>query len=84
MSRQERIKKAIFWGAVFGLLSRIMVLYEPEASITDTWVWGMLLTQTLLGFLIGYVQWEKPWWYRGMAMGAGQPDTRSDLPYFWI
>jgi len=71
MSRQERIKKAIFWGAVFGLLSRIMVLYEPEASITATWIWGMLLTQTLLGFLIGYVQWEKPWWYRGMAMGAG-------------
>jgi len=71
MSRQERIKKAVFWGAVFGLLSRIMVLYEPEASITATWVWGMLLAQTCLGFLIGYLQWEKPWWYRGMVMGAG-------------
>jgi hypothetical protein len=71
MNWQERVKKAVLWGVVFGLLSRIMVLFEPEASITATWVWGMLLTQIFLGFLIGFLQWEKSWWIRGMTLGAG-------------
>ena len=29
---------------VFGLLARIMVLFEPQGSITSTWIWGMILT----------------------------------------
>jgi hypothetical protein len=71
MSQQERIGKAVLWGVVFGLLARIMVLFEPQGSLTSTWIWGMILTQIILGLVIGLLHWDKPWYIRGPALGAG-------------
>ncbi len=65
----KRVKSAVGWGFFYGICSWILA-WSVSNKITNAGVWGVILTQTFLGLIIGLVPWKAPWWLRGLLLGA--------------
>ena len=69
MIQWKRVKSAAEWGFFYGVVS--WLLATGISNKIPAWgVWGIILSRTLLGFIIGIVRWEFPWWVRGLVLGA--------------
>ncbi|MFH1943960.1 MAG: hypothetical protein ABIL68_17795 [bacterium] len=65
----KRVKSATEWGFFFGILSWLLatgITNETPAA----GVWGIILSRTVVGFIIGYIKWKSPWWMRGLIIGG--------------
>jgi len=63
------VKSATEWGFFFGVVS--WLLATGISNKIPAWgVWGIILSRTLMGFIIGIVRWEFSWWARGLVLGA--------------
>jgi hypothetical protein len=69
MIKGKRVKSALGWGIFYGICSWILA-WSVSNKISNAGVWGLILTQTLLGLLIGLVTLKIPWWLRGLLLGA--------------
>ena len=69
MTRWKRIRSATEWGFFFGVISWLLATGISN-RIPALGVWGIILARTLMGFLIGVVRWEVPWWARGLVLAA--------------
>ena len=65
----KRIKSALGWGFFYGICSWVLASGVTNKLPTPA-VWAIILSQTFLGFLIGIVRWNIPWWIRGLVLGA--------------
>ena len=69
MIQWKRVKSATEWGFFFGVIS--WLLATGISNKMPAWgVWGIILSRTLMGFIIGIVRWEFVWWLRGLILGA--------------
>ena len=69
MIQWKRVKSATEWGFFFGVIS--WLLATGISNKIPAWgVWGIILSRTLMGFVIGIVRWEFVWWLRGLILGA--------------
>ncbi len=69
MTRWKRIKSAVGWGFFYGLCSWVLASGVTN-KIPTAGVWGIILSQTLLGLIIGVVDLNIPWWIRGLSLGC--------------
>lgn len=69
MIQWKRLKSATEWGFFFGVVSWLLATGITN-KIPTAGVWGIILSRTLMGFIIGYVKWGFPWWARGLIIGA--------------
>ena len=68
MSLWKRVKPAVEWGFFFGVVS--WVLASGISNKIPTWgVWGIILSRTFLGLIIGFIKWDILWWARGILIG---------------
>jgi hypothetical protein len=69
MTRGKRIKSALGWGFFYGICSWVLA-----SGVTNKFpragVWGLILSQTVLGLMIGLIRLNIPWWVRGLILGA--------------
>lgn len=65
----KRVKSASEWGFFFGIISWLLATGISN-KIPGWGVWGIILSRTLLGFIIGILRWEFSWWKRGLIVGA--------------
>lgn len=65
----KRVKSATEWGFFFGIISWLLATGISN-EIPGWGVWGIILSRTLLGFIIGILRWNFPWWKRGLIVGA--------------
>lgn len=78
MIRWKRVKSASEWGFFFGILS--WLLATGISNKIPAWgVWGIILSRTLLGFIIGFLSWDFVWWARGLILG-----TAVSLPLAFV
>jgi hypothetical protein len=70
MTHWRRVKSASEWGLFFGICSWLAATAISN-KIPTIGVWGIILSRTLMGFIIGYIKWEFPWWGRGLIIGGG-------------
>ena len=70
MIQWKRVKSAVEWGLFFGIISWLLATGITN-KIPTIGVWGIILSRTLMGFIIGYVKWKIPWWVRGLIIGGG-------------
>lgn len=68
MTNWKRVKSATEWGLFYGVVSWILAT-GPWRKMPVWAVWSLIISRTLLGFIIGYVRWEVRWWIRGMVLG---------------
>lgn len=69
MARWQRVKSACEWGFFFGIVSWLLATGITN-KIPAVGVWGIILSRTLMGFIIGIFKWEFLWWARGLILGA--------------
>ena len=69
MTRWRRLKSAMEWGLFLGIVSWLLATGISN-KIPTIGVWGIILSRVLMGFIIGMVRWEFPWWGRGIVIGA--------------
>ena len=69
MIQWKRVKSATEWGFFFGVVSWLLATGISN-RIPAAGVWGIILSRTLLGFIVGIVKWEFSWWVRGLVLGA--------------
>ena len=69
MDNWRRVKSATEWGFFYGIISWLLATGITN-KIPTIGIWGIILSRTLMGFIIGYVKWEFPWWARGMIIGG--------------
>ena len=65
----KRLKSATGWGFFFGIVSWLLFTVFPD-DIPGITVWGIILSRTLTGVVLGMLHWEIPWWLRGLIVGA--------------
>lgn len=69
MEKWKRVRSATEWGFFFGILSWLLATGITN-KIPTIGIWGIILSRTLVGFIIGYVKWEFPRWARGLIIGG--------------
>lgn len=66
----KRVKTACEWGLLFGVLSWLLATGITN-KIPVSGIWAIIISRTLMGFIIATVRWEFPWWARGLIIGFG-------------
>ena len=69
MDNWRRVKSATEWGFFYGIISWLLATGITN-KIPTIGIWAIILSRSLMGFIIGYVKWEFPWWARGMIIGG--------------
>ena len=69
MVHWKRVKSATEWGFFFGVVTWLLATGITN-KIPTIGIWGIILSRTLMGFVIGYIRWEFPWWARGLIVGG--------------
>jgi len=84
MLSTKRVVIATLCGILFGLICMGLASSNPEASetLTATVKWNIVLSRTLMGFLIGVSALRLSWWLHGIALGfiASIPMAIAVLP----
>ena len=70
MVQWKRVRTATEWGFFYGIIS--WLLATGISNKIPAWgVWGIILSRTIMGTIIGFVRWDFPWWARGLLLGLG-------------
>jgi len=69
MTHWRRLKSAMEWGFFLGVVTWLLATAISN-KIPTIGIWGIILSRLLLGFIIGALGWEFPWWSRGIIIGA--------------
>ena len=69
MVHWKRVKSATEWGFFFGIVTWLLATGITN-DIPAIGIWGIILSRTLMGFIIGYIRWEYAWWARGLIIGG--------------
>jgi hypothetical protein len=84
MLSTKRIVIATLSGLVFGLVCMGLASSNPEAAdtLTATIKWNIVLSRTLMGFMIGISALPMNWWLHGIVLGfiASIPMAVAVLP----
>ncbi len=69
MSVWKRVKPAAEWGLCFGVVSWLLATGVTN-KMTELNVWGIVLSRTFAGIVLGLLQWETSKWLRGLVVGV--------------
>jgi len=70
MTRARRVQSAVGWGLFFGVVLWVLTTgMSNRVPMSPKGAWSIILTQTLLGFIIGMVPWQVSWKIRGILVG---------------
>ncbi len=69
MSVWKRVKPAVEWGLFFGVVSWLLATGVTN-KMTELNVWGIVLSRTLAGVVLGMLKWESSKWLRGLVVGV--------------
>ncbi len=70
MIQWKRVRTATEWGFFYGIISWLLATGISN-KIPGWGVWGIILSRTVMGCIIGFVRWDFPWWARGLSLGLG-------------
>jgi hypothetical protein len=68
MALERRLKSGLEWGFFLGICTWLLATGVSN-KIPNWGVWSIILSRTLLGFLIGILKWDVVWWIRGLLFG---------------
>lgn len=67
MIYEKRVVSATIWGVIFGFIS--WGLMHVSGPISMSGAVAIILSRTLLGFVIGISAWRIGWWLHGLLLG---------------
>jgi len=67
MIYEKRVVSATIWGVIFGFIS--WGLMRISGHIPVQGAVAIILSRTLLGFVIGISAWKITWWLHGLLLG---------------
>lgn len=67
MIYEKRVVSATIWGLIFGFVSWGLVRISGPFSLSGAA--AIVLSRTLLGFVIGISAWKIAWWLHGLLLG---------------
>lgn len=72
MLTTKRVLIATICGFIFGLFCMFLASSNPDpnALITATIKWSIIISRTMLGFTIGISAIRLKWWLHGIVLGA--------------
>ena len=79
MVYEKRIVSALVWGVIFGFISWGLVRVSGDVPLSGAV--AIILSRTLLGFVIGISAWRIVWWLHGILLGLffGLPSGFASL-----
>lgn len=68
----KRVLVSTVCGIVFGLICMTMASTNPNAAepISAVIKWSIIISRTMLGFMIGISALRMKWWLHGIVLGA--------------
>jgi len=71
MLTSKRVIIATLSGVVFGLVCMTLASTNPDPvePVTSTTKWLIVLSRTMMGFMIGISALRLPWWIHGVVLG---------------
>jgi hypothetical protein len=71
MLTSKRVIIATLSGVVFGLVCMTLASSNPDPvePVTSTTKWLIVLSRTMMGFMIGISALRLPWWIHGVVLG---------------
>jgi hypothetical protein len=67
---RHRVQSAAGWGLFLGICDYV-VAWSVTNDITGWGVRAVVITETVLGAVIGLEKWSAAWWVKGLAFGLG-------------
>lgn len=69
MAMKRRVKSGLEWGFFLGICTWLLATGVSN-KIPNWGVCSIILSRTLMGFLLGIVKWNAAWWVRGLFCGT--------------
>ena len=71
MLTSKRVIIATLSGVIFGLVCMTLASTNPDPvePVTSTTKWLIVLSRTMMGFMIGISALRLPWWIHGVVLG---------------
>ncbi len=72
MLKTKRVIIATLCGVLFGFVCMFLASSNPDPSspVTDMIKWSIVISRTMLGFMIGISALKLRWWLHGIVLGA--------------
>ena len=70
MLTSKRVIIATLCGVIFGLVCMYLASSNPDAPISTTLKWTIVMGRTMMGFMIGISALKLSWWLHGIVIGA--------------
>ena len=68
----KRVFISTVCGFIFGIICMLLASSNPNAteSVTTMLKWSIIISRTLLGFMIGISAFRLKWWLHGLILGG--------------
>lgn len=67
---KKRVTVATTVGLACGVLASVTEVYGFKHPLPPSLLTSIVLSRTVLGFIIGISAWRTSWWWHGMALGV--------------